>query len=128
MVARVLDWKDLRARRRQRAEVGTRRGESASATSAPNGVQSDGPQANVVQLASARLRHGPAEKRLPLPDDLLAIAEVAVEIGAKPGGPLWRAVERRMQAHVESCVPAGARDWRVHWDPERFEIVLRWRA
>ena len=81
----------------------------------------------VVDLSCARLRHAPAVKRLPLPADLLALAQVGVEIGAPPGGPFWRAVEARMEAHVEAELPRGARDWRVTWDPQLFEIVLRWK-
>ncbi len=88
----------------------------------------DGTPARVIDLASARPRHAPAETRLPVPDELLALAEVGLEIDAKPGGPFWRAVEARMEAYVRGEVPRGARSWTVRWDPERFEIVLRWKA
>ncbi len=84
--------------------------------------------ANVIDLASARVRHAPAEKRIPVPEELLALAEVGLEIDATPGGRFWRAVEARMEAYVRGEVPRGVRSWKVSWDPARFEIVLRWKA
>lgn len=84
--------------------------------------------AEVIHLAGARVRHGPAEKRIPVPEELLALAEVGIEIEAEPGGRFWQAVEARMEAYVRGEVPRGARTWKVSWDAARFEIVLRWKV
>ena len=67
-----------------------------------------------------------ATLRVPLPESLLGRVARSARRGSC--SRVWGPLEAALHASVFRWLPAGARDVRLAWDPERLEVVARFHV
>jgi len=71
---------------------------------------------------------GPVTVRLPLPARIVQLAELGIREPAAQHEGWWRRIEEEMEHFVFRHVPPRAPGLEMSLDPERMEVVVRYRA